>query len=108
MRRGRGNRIITYANGDIRYVNKAGKTHRVGGPAYITPCGDLSWYVNGKLHNIDGPAHVRTFAFVNSDVFTAWYVCGVRCFNFEEIQRVGVLSDEHMMVLRLKYGSDLK
>ena len=37
--------------------DKAGKLHRLNGPAMITlSSGDMTWYRHGKLHRDDGPA----------------------------------------------------
>ena len=42
--------------GDKIWLNKAGKLHRIGGPAVEYSNGTKYWFYNGKQHRIDGPA----------------------------------------------------
>ena len=42
--------------GTIRYYNKNGKLHRIGGPAVIFADGTEIWYQNGLFHRTDGPS----------------------------------------------------
>lgn len=58
------------------------------------------WTVDGttdsKMHRIDGPALI-----MSADI--VWLVNGVRVYGWQEFQQVTQLSDEDMMVLRIKY-----
>ena len=42
--------------GTIRWYDREGNTHRVGGPAIELLNGDKYWYRNDELHREDGPA----------------------------------------------------
>jgi hypothetical protein len=79
------------------YVDENGLHHRIDGPAVIYDNGDESWYVHGVRHRSDGPA-------LTWHGNTGWFIEGYRHYTYETFQIAGGLSDEHIMVLRLKYG----
>lgn len=43
-------------NGGFEWRDKAGKFHRVGGPATLDGWGTKMWYRHGQVHREDGPA----------------------------------------------------
>jgi hypothetical protein len=57
--------------GDKIWLNKAGKLHRIGGPAVEYSNGTNHWYQNGQLHRIEGPAVEHHNGYNN------WYLRGV-------------------------------
>ena len=42
--------------GITRYKNKKGQYHREDGPAFESPDGTKTWFINGLYHREDGPA----------------------------------------------------
>ena len=76
--------------------------HRDGGPAIEWVEGGVSlerWWCNyGNIHRLDGPA----IEWRNGGM--SWYINGYEYTNFKDFQEAGGISDEGMMVLRLKYG----
>lgn len=69
------------------------------GPAIIEPNGNKRWYTLGIMHRIDGPAAI----YVNNPPDT-WVVKGRRASNFKQFQAMTGLSDEDILLLKLKYG----
>lgn len=65
------------ANGTIRYRNKDGVIHRIGGPAIEYYYGNKTWYVNGLLHREDGPA------VMNADGGKYWWLNDVK-YTYDE------------------------
>lgn len=65
-------RIRTYKDGRVSYLNQDDNLHRIGGPAVIYSDGSFSYYVNGDLHREDGPA---MFIFLSG--FKGYYQHGV-------------------------------
>ena len=49
-------RIDVDGDGTRRYLNNAGKIHRIDGPAIVYASGTKYWMQNGILHRTDGPA----------------------------------------------------
>ena len=68
--------------GTIRYYNKSGELHRIGGPAEITPSGRKGWFRNGVCHRTDGPA------IEGSDGSCIWYLNNDELTEEEFIRRL--------------------
>jgi hypothetical protein len=78
-------------HGNYFWVDDNNKYHRLDGPAVIVHMNPLDWAYS--MYVFDG------IYFGNN-----WVIHGVRYTNFKDFQQAGGLSDEEMMVLRLKYG----
>lgn len=80
------------------WKNSRGLLHRIGGPAKIYPDGSVMWAENGKLHRVDGPAIV----WYDEDV--EWWIEGKCASTFREFQKMSGCSDEHLTMMKLKWG----
>jgi hypothetical protein len=86
--------------GNKIWLNAYGYFHRLDGPAIEWTDGRKSWHVGGNQNIslyelLDG---------VKASAYNIWRINDVRYTNFKEFQAAGRLTDEAMMVLRLKYG----
>ena len=90
--------VTTTSAGTKIWNDHDGNIHRLDGPAVIWVDGYKEWWVNGRHHRLDGPAIEW------HDGRMSWYVNGIYYTDFKDFQEAGNLSDEDMMVLRLKYG----
>jgi hypothetical protein len=84
--------------GNKEWRNEYGKLHRLDGPANERADGSKWWFINGVRHRLDGPAIEW------ADGEKEWWVNDTEYGNFKDFQEAGNISDEDMMVLRLKYG----
>ncbi len=80
------------------WYNSNGYFHRIDGPAFIGYYGTQEWYINGKLHREDGPAIIET------DGWQYWYINGKRHRNNKSYQQAANLTDEDMLMIKIKYG----
>jgi hypothetical protein len=110
------------SDGVTTWRNADGALHRLDGPAAVGPTGYTAWWLDGLRHRLDGPAVTREDDGYNSWYVSGlrhrldgpaieecngdklWYITGIRYTNFKDFQKAGNLSDQDMMVLRLKYG----
>lgn len=97
LHRNDGPAVITSGVMEAWYI--LGNLHRVGGPAFTHHNGEQAWYQHGRRHRTDGPAVIHA----NGD-YGLWYVGGVRMRNFKAFQTALLCNDEHIIMLRLKYG----
>lgn len=78
---------------------KNGKHHRDDGPAQIYADGAQQWFKNGKIHRKDGPAAIHKnhhYWYLDDKWYDSDYP--------KQFQRDANLSDEDMLVLKLKYN----
>jgi hypothetical protein len=71
--------------------------HRTNGPAVEFKNGDKFWYENDQKHRTDGPAA----ELANGDKY--WYIEGEHL-TFDEWLKTTPLSDDHKMMIKLKYA----
>ena len=97
---------IGYWRNDMYYLGDGGITC-YDGLAYLSwvhsriyEVYSLSGTRLGLAHRLDGPVF-------EGDEFKSWFIGGEQYFYFKDFQEAGGLSDEAMMVLRLKYGEIL-
>lgn len=76
--------------------------HRMGGPAIVGE-GYEYWVLHGNVHRKDGPAFVNTVRGWGS-----WYVNGRSVRSWGDLQRMTGCTEEDMIMLRLKWGSELE
>lgn len=90
--------MVTEPDGTIKWYWR-GDLDNGKGPAIIEPNGNKRWYSRGIMHRIDGPAAV----YPNNPPNT-WVVYGKRASNFRQFQTMTGLSDEDILLLKLKFG----
>lgn len=77
---------------------KHGLIHREDGPAVIYITGTRYWCRYGKYHRTDGPAIEYNYG------SEFWFINGVKISDFKELQDRTGMSDEELIILKLKYG----
>ena len=75
-----------------------GILHRDDGPAIVWGDGDREWLLNGQLHRVDGPAIIWM------DGAMLWYLNDRWIKSAKRFQHIAGLSDEAMLLLRIRYG----
>lgn len=67
-------KVVYRDHGEIAWLTKSGKFHRIGGPADEFDNGDKVFYINGKRHNEEGAAiqlaDGRNFFYLNGKEMT--------------------------------------
>lgn len=91
---------ILEIEGGNQFWSRGNILHREDGPAIIFNDGQQSWLCRGLLHREDGPA------IIYPDGRCSWYLRNVKIHSFYEFQKAMNLSDEDLVILKLKYGSD--
>ena len=94
------NNMVIDSAGNTGWYGADGFLHRLDGPAYVTEAGSW-WFINGNRHRLDGPA----IEWADGDKW--WFINDVRYVTFNDFQAASGLSDMDIMILRLKYGSEL-
>ena len=84
------------------YINADGKYHREDGPAIEEADGSKFWYIHDKLHREDGPAVEY------ADGGKEWYIHDEQIFTWKEYHEKTTLSPQEQMIVKLKYGEQLK
>lgn len=77
---------------------RAGRLHRLGGPAFITMPGVEGWYLNGRLHRKDGPAYEDRILKIRG-----WFITGVAIGSCENLIKATNPKRELETFLRMKY-----
>lgn len=75
-----------------------GQKHRVGAPAVTYEDGTEIWYEFGLRHRIDGPAYIDDTGQME------FWLDNKRLASWHEFQQYAKCSDEHILILTLKYG----
>lgn len=91
------NKIIKSRHDNNFWQWKSGnKFHRLDGPAVIYDTGWQGWFRHGKLHRVDGPA------VIDDNGNATWWLNNSR-YTFENYCKNVKLSDEDLVILKLKY-----
>ena len=86
--------------GDIIWKDSEGNFHYDDGPCVLGGDGTLVWYHHGKFHREDGPA------IIYPDGEYSWYIMD-KPYTFEKWCQAVDISDEEIVLLKLKYGKGL-
>ena len=93
--------LVDYEDDGFAWVYRS-CFHREDGPAIEYADGSKEWYIHGKCHREDGPAIEEV------DGSKAWFIHGKYISTWKEYHELTTLSPELQVIVKLRYGEQLK